>query len=140
MAIHRTNHSKDYTVMANYHFRDHELSWKAKGILSLMLSLPDDWEFNYQGLAAMANDNVKSLRSGINELKKRGYLKIVKVPVSKGNNRISYEWEVYEKPMYNHFVHAQDVYAQNVDTQDVYAQSVDTQDVYAQKDTQLNTK
>ena len=96
MAIHRIKNKKEYVTMAKYHFKDYELSWKAKGILSLMLSLPDDWEFSYKGLAAMAGDSIDSLKSGLNELKKKGYLNIVKLKDSKGVFR--YEWEIYEKP------------------------------------------
>lgn len=96
MTIYREKRRKEYVIMSKHHFKDYELSWKAKGILSLMLSLPDDWEFSYQGLAMMANDSIDSLKSGIKELRKKGYLDIVKSKDKKGVFR--YEWEIYENP------------------------------------------
>ena len=61
MAVFRIEKTRDYTVMANYHLRDKSLSLKAKGLLSLMLSLPDDWDYTTKGLAHICKDGVNSI-------------------------------------------------------------------------------
>lgn len=135
MAIHRIKNKKEYVTMAKYHFKDYELSWKAKGILSLMLSLSDDWEFSYKGLAAMAGDSIDSLKSGLNELKKKGYLNIKKSYPKAGNQRITYEWDVYEK--------SQGVDFQHLEKQVSEKQPFDKQHLEKQvseEPTQLNNK
>ena len=135
MAIHRIKNKKEYVTMAKYHFKDHELSWKAKGILSLMLSLPDDWEFSYKGLAAMAGDSIYSLKSGLNELKKKGYLNIKKSYPKAGNQRITYEWDVYEKSQGVDFQHLE---KQVSEKQPFEEQHLEKQ--VSEKPTQLNNK
>lgn len=97
MAIHRIKNKKEYVTMAKYHFKDYELSWKAKGILSLMLSLPDDWEFSYKGLAAMAGDSIDSLRNGLKELESKGYVVLSNYRDKRGLYKCI--WDVYEKPI-----------------------------------------
>lgn len=74
MAVFRVEKTKDYTIMANYHLRDRELSLKAKGLHSLMLSLPPEWDYSLAGLAVICKDGIGSVRSGIAELEERGYL------------------------------------------------------------------
>lgn len=99
MTIHRTKHKKDYTVMSNYHFKDYGLSLKAKGLMSLMLSLPDDWDFSLNGLISMCKDNKTSVLGAIEELKSYGYLEITNIPPHKGHNRYSTVWEIHESPI-----------------------------------------
>ncbi len=70
----RTEKTKDFTVMSNYHFRDKNISLKARGLLSTMLSLPDDWNFSIEGLAGLCKEGVDSVRSTLNELIKFGYV------------------------------------------------------------------
>ena len=60
--------------MSNQHFKNKSLSLKAKGLLSLMLSLPDDWNYNMQGLASLSRDGIDSVRSAIKELEHHGYV------------------------------------------------------------------
>jgi hypothetical protein len=74
MAVFRIEKNKDYTVMSNHHLRDRGLSLKAKGLLSLMLSLPNEWDFSLIGLAHICQDGISSVRSGINELERNGYV------------------------------------------------------------------
>jgi hypothetical protein len=74
MAVFRIEKTKDYTVMSNYHLRDREVSLKGKGLLSLMLSLPPEWDYSLAGLAAICHDGIGSVRSGVAELEKHGYL------------------------------------------------------------------
>ena len=68
--------SKNFTVMANYHLKDKRLSLKAKGLLSVMLSLPDDWNYNLKGLARLSMDGLDSVRSTVNELERYGFLRM----------------------------------------------------------------
>ena len=73
MAVFRIEKNKNYTVMANYHLRDISLSLKAKGLLSLMLSLPEGWDYTTKGLACICKDGVDSICSTVKELEKAGY-------------------------------------------------------------------
>lgn len=72
--VFRVERTKNYTVMANYHLKDKRLSLKAKGLLSVMLSLPDDWNYNMKGLARLSKDGLDSVRSTVNELERYGYV------------------------------------------------------------------
>lgn len=95
--VFRVEKSSNYTVMSNYHMMDYSLSYKAKGILSEILSLPPTWDYTLAGLAALANDGVDSVRSGINELEKRGYVNRKQTRDEFG--RLSKnEYVVYERP------------------------------------------
>lgn len=96
MAVFRVNRNKNYTHMANYHFRDRELTWKAKGILSTMLSLPDDWDYSLAGLATLANDGLSATRAAIKELENHGYLE--RKPIRKDGKIADWEYLIYEKP------------------------------------------
>ena len=64
----------NYTTLSNIHFKDKRLSWKAKGLLSTMLSLPEDWNYTIEGLASLSDDGVKATNSGLGELEQCGYL------------------------------------------------------------------
>lgn len=74
MAVFRIDKTCDYTVMSNHHLRNTELSLKAKGLLSLMLSLPENWDYTTKGLAAICKDGIDSISSCIRELEKHGYI------------------------------------------------------------------
>ena len=74
MAVFRIEKTRDYTVMSNYHLRDRLLSLKAKGLLSLMLSLPENWDYTMKGLACICKDGIDSISGGIRELEAHGYL------------------------------------------------------------------
>ena len=63
MAVFRIDKTRDYTVMSNHHLRNTELSLKAKGLLSLMLSLPENWDYTTKGLAAICKDGIDSISS-----------------------------------------------------------------------------
>ena len=75
MPVIRVNKTKDYTVMANYHFRDKNLSLKAKGLLSMMLSLPDGWGYSVEGLVKLSAGGRESIMATLKELEKFHYLK-----------------------------------------------------------------
>lgn len=98
MSIIRINKNKNYTVISNYHLKEKNMSLKAKGLLSLMLSLPDDWDYSIAGLVAISKENETSIKNTLNELKKFGYLKVIKLmPNESKNGRIEYRYDVYEK-------------------------------------------
>ena len=74
MAVFRIEKTRDYTVMSNHHLRNTDLSLKAKGLLSLMLSLPEEWDYTTKGLARICKDGVDSICAGVRELEDHGYL------------------------------------------------------------------
>ena len=67
MSVFRVEKNKNYTVMANYHLRDKELSFKAKGLLSYMLSLPEDWDYSLNGLASVSKEGIKAIKNSNNK-------------------------------------------------------------------------
>ena len=97
MAVMRINKTTDYTVMSNYHFREKDMSLKAKGLLSLMLSLPEDWDFTVKGLANLNKDGVDGVRAALEELKTFGYLKVTRERNEKGQVSGTV-YDIYEKP------------------------------------------
>lgn len=98
MAIIRVNKTKDYVVMSNYHFKEKEMSLKAKGLLSEMLSLPENWDYSIEGLVAINKENESSIKSALEELKQFGYLKITKLlPNQTKTGRIEYVYDIFEK-------------------------------------------
>ena len=74
MAVFRVEKTKDFTIMSNYHLRDKNLSLKAKGLLSQMLSLPEEWDYTLAGLAHINKESKDAIRTAILELEKTGYL------------------------------------------------------------------
>lgn len=96
MSVFRIEKTNNYTVMSNYHLREREMSLKAKGLLSLMLSLPNDWDYTIEGLVTICKENETAVKSTLKELKDFGYLEILKVQNQKG--QFEYEYNIYEKP------------------------------------------
>lgn len=94
--IFRINKTKNYTVMSNYHLQDKELSFKAKGLLSCMLSLPDDWNYSVRGLASISKEGIKAINSILKELEENYYLK--RERKQENNGRFYYEYNIYETP------------------------------------------
>ena len=72
--VFRVERNKNFTVMSNHHFKNKDLSLKVKGLLSLMLSLPEDWNNNMRGLVSLSRDGIDSVRSAIKELEHYGYV------------------------------------------------------------------
>lgn len=97
MSIMRVHKSKNFTVMSNHHFREKDMSLKAKGLLSLMLSLPDDWNYSIAGLVTLSKDGKDSVMSALSELEKFGYLKRTRLTNSKGQFQ-GVEYDIYEQP------------------------------------------
>lgn len=96
MAKFRVEKTNNYTVMSNFHLRDRNLSLKAKGLLSYMLSLPDDWDYSLAGLCAICKENRTAIRSTLKELQLNNYLIIEKTRGTKGY--FEYEYLIYEEP------------------------------------------
>ena len=97
MAVFRVERTRDYTVMSNHHLKNLSLSLKAKGLLSVMLSLPDEWDYTLRGLAAISKEGVDAIREALRELEDAGY--IVR---SRGRNEKGQlsgtEYVIYEHP------------------------------------------
>ena len=96
MSVFKIEKSKNYTVMSNYHLRDKNLSYKAKGLLSFMLSLPEDWDYSINGLVSISKEGVKAIRNILQELQRYGYLVIEKKQNEIG--QFEYEYLIYEQP------------------------------------------
>lgn len=97
MAVFRVERTRDYTVMSNHHLKNRELSLKAKGLLSLMLSLPDDWDYTTKGLSHICKDGVDSICACVRELEQNGYLKRRRNRNSKGQ-LTEIEYTILEQP------------------------------------------
>lgn len=99
MSVIRVEKTKNYTVMSNYHFKERTMSLKAKGLLSLMLSLPDNWDYSIAGLVAICKENETAIKSALKELQQFGYVKVDKImPDKTDSGRIEYIYNIYEKP------------------------------------------
>lgn len=131
MAIFRTHKNQNYTVMSNYHLKEKNMSLKAKGLLSVMLSLPDDWDYSLAGLVAICKENETAVKSTLKELKDFGYIRIDKLmPNETESGRIEYVYNVFEQP-------------QNISKQEYKKQALENQPLENQpieNQVQLNTK
>ena len=97
MAVFRIERTRDYTVMSNHHLRNVALSLKAKGLLSMMLSLPDDWNYTTRGLAKICKEGVDAIGGALRELEREGY--IVRHQLRDAQGRIcDTEYVIYEQP------------------------------------------
>lgn len=103
MPVIRIDKTRDYTVMSNHHFRNRNLSLKAKGVMSLMLSLPEGWDYTVAGLATLSKDGLDSVRSALKELEREGYLEMERERDEKGKlGKASYvlsEIPIVENPI-----------------------------------------
>ena len=118
MAVFRVHKTKNYTLMSNHHLRDKNLSLKAKGLLSVMFSLPDSWNYSIPGLCAILKENETAVKSTIKELKATGYLVVDKKKPCKeeGRSKFEYIYNIYETP--------QDV-SDNSNNQEVFFQGIE---------------
>ena len=96
MSVVRCEKDRNFTVMSNYHLQNKTLSLKAKGLLSFMLSLPDDWNFSISGLCAVCKESNKAIKSTLDELKEHGYLVVNKVRDTRG--QYVYDYIIIENP------------------------------------------
>ncbi len=122
MSVFRVHKTSGFTVMSNGHLRDSNLSLKAKGLLSLILSLPDDWVHSVKGYVSFCADGERSVTSALKELKEFGYVTVEKVNPKPGSNKFTYIYNIYEKPQVSQgvrFVPLQDVGLHGVGLQTV---------------------
>lgn len=96
MEIIRVEKTKNYTVMSNQHLRDQALSLSARGLMSMMLSLPDDWDFSIAGLSTLCKEGAQVIRRCLAEMEKAGYL--TRKRVNSGNGHFAYEYTLTEYP------------------------------------------
>ena len=97
MAVFRVERNRNYTVMSNYHLRDRSLSMKDKGLLSLILSLPENWRYSISGLAAISKEGEEGIASGLKELENAGYLTRKQLRGEHGRMGQT-EYTIYEVP------------------------------------------
>lgn len=97
MSVYRVNKTRDFTVMGNTHLRDKNLSLKAVGLLSKMLSFNDGWQFSTRGLAALCKEGPDAILSALKELEENGYLVRHRGRDDKGR-MVSTEFDIYETP------------------------------------------
>ena len=97
MAVFRVEKNRGYTVMSNHHLRNAELSLKAKGLLSMMLSLPEEWNYTTRGLAAICKEGTDCIGSALKELEKTGYIVRNRLRDNKGKI-VDVEYVIYETP------------------------------------------
>ena len=130
IAVIRVIKNKNYTVMSNTHLKDKRLSLKAIGLLSIVLGLPEDWNYTVNGLVGIVKDGKDSVESAIKELKKNGYLRVEKIYPNENSNRIQYQYTFFENP--------QEVDFQPLENQGIEKQGVEIQvleNPYTYKDT-----
>src|SRR5574344_2091213 len=96
MSVFKIEKNGNYTVMSNYHLRDRNLSYKAKGLLSFMLSLPEDWDYSMSGLEAISKESIKAIRNILQELEDNKYL--VRTRMQNELGKFYYDYSIYEIP------------------------------------------
>ena len=125
MSVIRVEKTKDYTIMGNYHLKEKYMSLKAKGLMSVILSLPNDWEYSIAGLVAICKENESAIKSTLTELKDFGYLQVIKkMPNETDTGRIEYEYIIYENKQ------KQGIKKQGVENLGVEIQQVENQGQY----------
>lgn len=97
MSVIRVNKTANFTVMSNYHFKEKKMSLKAKGLLSLMLSLPEDWDYTVAGLVTLSSDGKDGVNTALKELEEFGYLTRRRMTNSKGQFA-GMEYNIFEQP------------------------------------------
>ena len=138
MAVFRIERTRDYTVMSNHHLRNANLSLKAKGLLSMMLSLPEDWNYTTRGLAKICKEGVDAIGAALRELEAAGY--IVRHKLRDRQGRISdTEYVIYEQPQPKNPDTPQPDMA-SPDTENPYLDNPDTEAPDTDNPAQLNTK
>lgn len=120
MAVFRINKTTDYSVISNRHLKEKEMSLKAKGLLSVMLGLPDDWVYSIDGLVAICKEEASAITSTLKELKLFGYLSVDKLmPNETKSGRIEYIYNIYEIPQEKQGTKKQGVENQGLEFQGV---------------------
>lgn len=97
MSVMRVHKTANFTVMSNYHFKEKKMSLKAKGLLSLMLSLPEDWDYSVAGLTTLSKDGKDGVMTALAELEKFGYLTRTRLVNDRGQFD-GVEYNIFEQP------------------------------------------
>ena len=97
MAVFRVEKTRDYTVMANHHLKNKDLSLKSKGLLSQMLSLPEDWDYTLKGLSMINRESIDAIREAVRELERAGYIVRTRERNEFGHLKGT-DYTIYEKP------------------------------------------
>ena len=97
--VFKINKTEDYSIISNKFLREKGMSLKAKGLLAMMLSLPDSWVYSINGLVAICKEEESAIKTTLQELKRFGYLSIDKcMPNTTQSGRIEYVYNIYEEP------------------------------------------
>lgn len=119
MAVYRVQRTRDYTVMSNYHLKDKGLTLKSKGLLSMILSLPEEWNYTTRGLASICKEGVDAIGSALKELETAGY--IVRRQLRGANGRITdfrfrqgANWIFYVRGETDSYWRSHEIYADGV--------------------------
>ena len=131
MAVFRVHKNENYTVLSNYHFKEKGLSLKAKGLLSLMLSLPENWDYSAAGLVTLSKDGKDSVNAALKELEKFGYLRRTQAYDASGKFK-GYNYEIFEQPT--------ELKAEKPTTDKPFAENPSTVKPTTEKPPQLNKK
>ena len=97
MSVFRVQKTKNYTVMSNHHLKNTRLSLKSKGLLSVMLSLPEEWDYTAKGLSSICKEGIDAINAAVKELEQEGYIKRTRVRNAKGQLTTT-EYVIYEEP------------------------------------------
>ena len=128
MAVFKVEKNKNFTIMSNHHLQNKNLSLKAKGLLSFMLSLPENWDYSLSGLVKNSKESKTSIRNTLKELKDNNYLYVEKLyPDKTDSKKIEYVYRIYEEPKLNPYIQKQDTENLHLDSQ------------HLGNDTQINT-
>ena len=131
----RVNKTSNYTVMSNTHLREKNMTLRAKGLLSVMLSLPENWDYSIAGLAAINAESENIIKQSLDELKRFGYLVVTKLtPRQTKSGRYEYIYDIYEQPQKK-----QDIEKQGIEKQGVEFQGLENWGVNKYTDI-INTK
>lgn len=140
MAIFRTIKNNNYTCMSNYHLRDKNLSLKAKGLLSVILSLPEDWDYSAKGLETLSTDGNTAVRNTLKELEEHHYL--IRKRIYKGGKISDWEYIIFEsKEQYETYINTNDLQVVENQQQEIFIQENNNNKILKQSNTKkINNK
>lgn len=138
MAVFRIEKTHDYTVMSNYHLKDGTLSLKSKGLLSMMLSLPEEWNYTTRGLAAICKEGVDCIGGALKELESAGYMKRNRLRDETGKITDT-EYIIYERPQATAPPKTENPHTETPYTENPYMDKPDMAEPHTENPAQLNT-
>lgn len=139
MAVFRTIKNKNYTCMSNYHLRDKNLSLKAKGLLSIILSLPEDWNYSAKGLETLSTDGNTTVRNTLKELEENHYL--IRKRIYKDGKISDWEYIIFEsKEQYEDYINTNDLQVVENQQQEIFIQENNNNKILKQSNTKKVNK